>query len=217
MTTPYVTETVSPLNGGRERRDAHMDLARFATDFAKAIGGKLLPADGMDANTLRKLALGAEIISMSVPNYGPAAKMKVTFNISAPDVKHDERNFHDKAQKTDEATVSPDNRTIAAIVKDVKRRVIEANAPALAAQRAYAHTIREGRASIVEIANGFKKRFPGMDVRLNEKEQRATVYGGKGHYVDASIMSDGSVNVQRLGSMTLYKFERVMALLNKTK
>src|SRR4051794_32810735 len=112
MTTSYVTETVTPINGGRMRREATIDLARFAQDFATAIGGKLLPADDMDATARRTIALGTEIISLSVPHYVPAAKMKVTFNISAPDVKHDERNFHSKAHRTESATVSPDGRTM---------------------------------------------------------------------------------------------------------
>jgi hypothetical protein len=211
----YVTETVTPLNGGRERREGHVDLERFATNFAKAIGGRLIPADDMDAKTHRTITLGAEIISLSVPSYGPAAKMKVTFTIRAPDVKHDERNFHDKKHKTEEATVSPDSRTIEAIANDVKRRVIEASKPALAAQRAYAQDIRDSRASIVTIADSLKRRMPMLDVRVNEQERRASVYGGKGHYVDACLSADGSVNVQRLGSMSLVQFEAVMKLLNK--
>ena len=88
MKTLYVTETVTPINGGRVRREGHIDLARFAADFAKAIGGKLNPSDDtMAARDHRTVTLGDEIIRMSVPCYVPAAKLKVTFSISAPDVK----------------------------------------------------------------------------------------------------------------------------------
>jgi hypothetical protein len=193
------------------RIELRIDLVRFAADLAKQLAGTTA-AKGGYPDERQDIMVGTDQLHLSTDNH----KKRVHVSISAPDVKHGDRNIYDKAHKTESASVNPDGRTIERIAADIKRRVIEPSKEALRLQREHAKRMAEGRAAIVRLSAALKRRLPDLDVRTNEQEQRAAIYGGSnGHYLSATLSGDGTVAVERLGSMPMSKFERIVAILNE--
>jgi len=185
-----------------------IDLARFAADLAKALGGELQAA-GDYPNEVQTFRVGADLVCLHANNW----KRRVNVSISAPDVPHDERFArYDKSDRPESATVSPD-RPIATIARDVKRRVIDASQPALTLQRENAKANATRRAAIVVEADALKATCPMLDVKVNEREQRATIWGSGDHYLSATLSADGKVHVERIGSMDRATFQKIVALL----
>jgi hypothetical protein len=206
----YTIQTPCPYREGRF--DTKIDLPRFVADLARELGGELLPAPGEYPNERQQIKIGADVLTFGTDWQART----VTTYISAPDVPHDDRNFYDKTHKAAEASVRPDARPIAAIARDIKRRVIDASQNALALQRAYAVERARGRSNLLVDVEAFRRAFPAADVRVNERDRRATIYGGaQMHYVNATINGDSMVTIERLGSMNLATFERLMTLLNE--
>jgi hypothetical protein len=194
------------------RTEQQVDVATFARDLAKALGGALLPATE-DATSNRAIKIGPDVLAVRSNHY--ASKGRVTVSISAPDVKWDDRNTYDKTHRTEDATVNPEGRTIERIAADIKRRVIDASLPALALQRAHAAQLAQGRADIVARAADLKAALPGLDIRVNEKERRAGIFNGaSSHYLSGTLNADGSISLDRIGSMSTAKFLKIVAVLN---
>lgn len=213
----YIVEVPSRFGGRPEQK---IDLPRFAADLAQALDTLLTSVEvsfrrtAEYANERQTIQVGADHLNLSADNH----KRRVTASIAAPDVPWDDRNTYDRAHRTESATVNPDGRSIAVIAADVNRRVIEASQEALRLQREHSAKQVEGRASIVRLSAALKARLPGLDVRTNEKEQRAALYSGStGHYLAATLSRDATVSVERIGSMTLSQFERIVAILNDGK
>ena len=121
-------------------------------------------------------------------------------------------------QKTESATVNPDGRSIAAIAKDLKKRVIDANLAALDARRAYAAQQVKNRASIVTRAADLKAAYPKLDVRVNEREQNATIYSGpSAFYLSGRMNAQGRVSVDRFGDVSTETFLKILAVLESDK
>lgn len=216
MTDSYITTTIEH---GRERNV--IDLPRFAKDLAKALDNlltsvdvKLLPTTEYP-NERQTIRIGKDNLNLGADNY----KKRITASIAASDVTWDDRNTYDKSHRTETATVGPDgNRDIKTIARDLNRRVIDASQPALKLQREYAAKQQAGRAAIVIKANALKAKLPGLDIRTDEKAQRASIYGGSdGHYISATLNADGQVSIERIGSVSVEKFERIVAILNGGK
>jgi hypothetical protein len=208
MTTPYIVETDSKFGG---RTELKIDLPRFAVDLAKQLGGTVVPA-GDYPSEQQRIKVGADEVGLSANNW----KKFVHAYISAPDVKFDDRNNSDKAHRTESANVNPDGRSIEAVAKDIKRRVIDASQAALAAQRAYAAQRAVAGNNIVSAVAGLRKRVPGLQVNHKERELSAAIWSGSsGHYISATLSADSTVSVDRIGSMPLATFERLVALLNE--
>jgi hypothetical protein len=193
------------------RKELRIDLPRFAADLATQLTGTAANNGGYP-DERQDIMVGTDQLHLSADNH----KKRVHVSISAPEVKYDDRNTYDKTHKTESASVNPDGRTIERIAADIKRRVIEPSKDALRLQREYAVKMAEGRASIVRLSAALKARLPSLDVRTNEKEQRAAIYSGSnGHYLSATLSGDGTIAVERLGSMPMSKFERIVAILNE--
>lgn len=199
-----------------------LDIALFAADLTKALD-KLLPSvdvvkliadkpDDIDRNNRRSIQVGNDRIDLSANGY----KGKVHVYITAPDVPHGDWSTYDKEQRTVDATVSPDARSIEAIAKDINKRVIEANAPALAKRRAHAAQQKANRDGIAKHCADLKAAIPGLDIRLKDGEQRATFYGNGGFdgYLSGTINTDGSISLERL-SVSNSQFRKIAKLLSK--
>jgi hypothetical protein len=203
----YVSEYPSKFGGKSEKK---IDLPRFAADLAKALAAKLEP-EGEYPGERQAMRLGADVIELGADNW----KKRVRVSISAPDVKWGDWSTYDKAQQCESASINPDGRSIPAIAKDVKKRVIDANQPALAARRAYAAQQKQNRANIVKHADALKAAHPALNVRVFEDKQSAEIYTGSGgHYISANMDSDGRVNINRLGAVNAEQFAKIMAVLN---
>lgn len=203
-------------------RDRKIDLPRFAADLAKALDRlltsvevKLLTSDKptddnqwpMERQIIR---VGADHVSLSANTW----KKRICASIAAPDVSWDDRNTYASDHRTEDATVNPEGRKIEAIARDINRRVIEASQPALKLQREHAANMKARRVSIVAEADALRAKLPALCIRTHEKEQYATIYGGNGHYLSGRLDPGGNVSLDRIGSMSVATFERIVAILN---
>jgi hypothetical protein len=185
-----------------------INLERFAVDLAKELGGTLLPAD-VERKTYQKISIGPDVLEL----YANDWKQRVTASISAPDVAWGDWSTYDKAQRTDEASVNPDGRSIAAIAKDIKKRVIDANLPALAARRAYAEQQKQNRAGLAAKAQALAAACPTLSIKVNERDQVATIWSRSSVYLDGSMSPTGLVNIQRIGGVSTEAFVKILAIL----
>ncbi len=134
MTIPYMTVTPNE-RFPRNSPEVKIDLARFAADIAKILGGTVItPEEGETNSHYYGVKIGADRLGLYANNY----RQKIDASISAADVPHDLRNTYASDHKTESASVNPNGRTIERIAVDIKKRVIDASQPALALQRAYA-------------------------------------------------------------------------------
>lgn len=117
------------------RKEYEFETERFTRDLAAALGGEYLSSDCNRGS----IKLGAEELTIySLWN----GRGRVECSMYAPDVPHSDRNYYSADHKTAEATVSS-ARPIEKIAADIRRRVIEASAAALANQRMFAgHSLR---------------------------------------------------------------------------
>lgn len=208
----YTTETIE-----HSRKRVAVDLPRFAADFVAALGKiakdvKLVKAEEYP-NEHQAIMVGKDRLDLRSNTYALAGR--VNCYITAPDVPHGDYSSYDKAQKTVDASVNPDGRSIEAIARDIKKRVIDANLAALAARRAYAATQANNRASIVKHAAELKAAVPALDIRVNEREQRAAIYsnGSMAGYLSGTLHADGTVSLDRVSSISPKAFRKIMAAL----
>jgi hypothetical protein len=186
-----------------------IDMPRFAADIAKAIGGELLPP-GDYPHERQFIRVGKDKLDLAANTW----KKRVNVSIEAPDVAWGDWSTYDKTQRTESASVNPDGRSIAAIAKDLKKRVVEANQAALAARRAYAAQQKQNRADIVARAAALKAACPNLTVNVNEREQNATIYSGPSQlYLSGRLDSRGRVQLDRLDYMSIDAFKKIIAIL----
>jgi hypothetical protein len=184
-----------------------IDLPRFAADLAKEFGATVLPA-GDYPKERQIIRIGSDDLELNANTW----KQRVSASLSAPDVAWGDWSTYDKAQRTDSASVNPDGRSIAAIAKDIKKRVIDASQSALAARRAYAKQQQQNRADIVAKAQALGAACPALTIRVNERDQVATIYSSG---LDASLRPTGQVSIRNLGDVSTETFIKIVALLGK--
>jgi hypothetical protein len=57
-----------------------------------------------------------------------------------------------------------------------------------------------------------------LDIRVNEREQRAAIYSGpSNYYLSATMMSDGKVSIERIGAISVRTFRKLIAALEADK
>lgn len=205
----YVTTTVNQYN---KRKEHKIDLRAFAVALAEALGGVLQPEPDYPQER-QAIMVGADSVALSADNW----KARVHVYISAPDVKRDDRNHYNKAHKTQDATVNPDGRAIGLIAADIKRRVIDASQEALRLQREHATFLGLQRSALAASAAALQKAT-GLDIKVNEQDRRAAIWGGKNsHYLSATLHTDNTVAIERIGSVTAETFAAIVQLLNRDK
>lgn len=193
------------------RHETKIDLNRFVADLAKELGGKVCKDPERDFGDQSHIVLGTERLDFYANNYGSKGRVRVS--IWAPDVKHDERGHYNDKCKTVTATVNPNGRTMAAIAKDIKKRVVDGSQEALRLQREYAENVREGRADIKRHATKLQQST-GISVTVNESERSAAVYWNNGGlYVSGTLHADATVSIDRIGSIPVDRFEAMMFVL----
>jgi hypothetical protein len=184
-------------------------LCKALADQNRGVKVKLAPA-GDYPNEQQSIQFGADRLDLSFDSW----KRRINAYANAPEVAHGDWSTYDKAQRTDSASVSPDARPIESIAKDLWKRVIVANQPALAARRAYANQQKQNRSSIVKRAADLKAAWPMLDIRVNEREQSATIYSGPSKfYLDARLSPTGLVSIQRIGGVSTEIFGKILAAL----
>jgi hypothetical protein len=172
-------------HGGRiidERR-------QFAVDFAKELGGNVLMR--------RATAFTSSSAITSSSSAPTTTKSASTFRFSAQN-RHGVHGDQAPIKMTDSATINPEARPIASIAKDIRKRVIEANAPALAARRAYAAAKVKAASDLAGYAEQLRKAVPNL--RVEVKGETASV-SSTGLYLYARLESYGKVSIDRIESI----------------
>lgn len=216
-TVTYNTQTPPDARG---RTETKTDIRRFAADLARELGGELLPQkyDWSDANDrIAHIKLGNDELALHGNSYGD--KGRVSVSIDAPEINHDDRSSYDKSHKTESAKVNPDGRPIASIAKDIRKRVIDASAAALAAKRQYAADKIATRGGLDAQIAKLGKDIPGIQVsKRNASDLQASVSTyriNNGTYVDGRLNADGSVSIDRMSTVSPEQFRAIVAVLQK--
>jgi hypothetical protein len=179
-----------------------IDERRFAVDLAKELGGNVL----IDGHSVY-IIVGDNKLGIRADNH------KKRINVSIQCAEQAWGAWGSSAdQNADSATINPEARPIASIAKDIRKRVIEANAPALAARRAYAAAKVKAANDLAGYAEQLRKAVP--NIRVEVKGETASV-SSSGLYLYARLESYGKVSIDRIESIPVAKFARIMAILNE--
>ncbi|MEE9481783.1 MAG: hypothetical protein V3V87_02630 [Methylobacterium ajmalii] len=148
---------MTTISSGRQERPL-IDMPRFVADLCAAMGGDKPQNNDHRNNNTWTFALGENRIVV----YARWHEARVTARIEPTGIPEDDlaavRRF-----KTSEASFDPDARDIARIAADVKRRVVEASAEALANQRAEVVQRAEQRRAVNALAVDLESR--GFEVQ----------------------------------------------------
>lgn len=107
-------------------------------------------------------------------------------------------------------------RPIEAIAKDVRKRLIAANAEALKARREYYNSQISQQSDVANAKDAIAKRIGHLvTLRLNDRAETGS-FNVKGYYCHGRFDSN-SITIDRLGSVTLDQFEAILELLTATK
>lgn len=185
-----------------------IDLARFAADLCHALGGRdvvCLPGNIQRASFM----VGSDQVLLRVPL--DATRVEIT--LDTPDVSLRARHHSlDYAAKT--ANVSPDGRTIERIAADVRRRVIDASAEAMAKRRELAAMHADARA-IVSAAEP-RLRALGFEVKVSASGLSLAASQTVPRQVQAQATETGVV-ITQAADLTLDQFERIVAIINEDR
>lgn len=209
MTTSYEITVPSRLGGAPEKK---LDLQRFATDLAAAIGGEAKPFTGefdSDRYRIASIELGREVINLAAQDWG-ADKGKVHLSIYAGDVPSGPKGGQ---YATPRITVSP-GRPMAALARDVQRRLIDAAEPALAKQREYKAANDAFKLALADNAKRLERLVPGMRVSFVRDEPSAR-FDMAGAYLSGRVNADGTFTVDRMASINLETLAVIAAALTK--
>lgn len=196
---PYINAT--------EGRYRSIDVASFARDLAAELGGIARPFNPDYPRENQAIDLTDKTtLNIRADDY----KGRVNISISAADVPWNERPTYESGYATESATINPDGRPMAAIAKDVTKRVIQASADAIAKCREFASTRRNERADLAGMVAGLDGT--GISARIADDGLHASI-DVKGVHVAATMYPNGTVNVARLESMSLEKFRKIIEIL----
>lgn len=206
----YIETTVA--YGRTERK---LDMKAFLGDLAKALGGKVIAGtDSLDPMRI-KMPDGL-VLYFSNSTWRASGFDKVRVAATEP---ADARVPYNELPRGPEwnlpsASMSCE-RPMAALVKDIRRRVIEPSRAPLAKRRELLATIAARGRSLARVADYM--RATGVDARLKDGDRSGTFYMSE-PYVSGSFYDDGTVSIERLGSrFTVAKFEQLLFILKGRK
>ena len=215
MTNPYVT-----ISEKYNRPESVLDLHRFARDLAKLLKGKFVEQKTDDINERYvSIEIDGAVLSLT-KGWKKSELEKITVNIRPRDLRLDHNDTpRGQEYKTPEATVSTD-RPLDKIVADITRRVIEPGKAPIAKLHEHAATCAQQRDDLETTAARLRKDYPLLQVNIKTGERfSAQLYRNSNDepYLSGNVRSDGSVSIDRIGSLTAKQFERVMAALYPRK
>jgi hypothetical protein len=168
----YIVKTAARIGSGWETK---IDEQKFAADLARELGGKV--EQNSHQNESVYISIGNDKLFVRADNY----KKRINVSIACAEQEWNGYGMHDDKQKTDSATINPEARPIASIAKDIRKRVIEANAPALAARRAWVAAKAKAANDLVGYAEQLRKAVPNL--RVEVKGETASVWRNRPVYV----------------------------------
>jgi len=201
----YFTETKHA-----HRTDIEFDSKRFLGDITTALGG----ATDIDPEYQGGRFNLGELAIYIRAGYGAKAR-RVTISCGIAD-----RAIHQLAYAQGRVGEFPSisidtDRPLDAIVKDIRKRLIEAASEPLAQAKALAQKQANTASELKAHADRINSQFPGV-VTLpddNTKREAALYMNGGGCYLSGRLNSDGGIYVDRLGSVPAHKVEALLKLL----
>lgn len=186
-----------------------VDVTRFTTDLCQALGGKLVNDPERRAGASFILD-GAEISVHSIWN----ASDKVSLHIApSPRTWLGSNEPHGEEYKLPSIRVSVE-RPMAALAKDVKRRLIDPAQGPLAKRREHTAKIADNATKLKVTSERLRATHPSLDVRLErDATYNGTFYNRNGVYLNGRFDYNGSVTIDRIGSLSAEQFDAVMRVL----
>lgn len=199
------------------RTEHRLDARRFAEDLARAFGGTMIPeSEEYEKQSSGDFTMPADGVKIRVYRSYIHKAEQVGLYISATDVPRDvESSLYGDKYKLPSITVST-ARPLASLVKDIQRRLIDAAAPALAARRDMARQHAEAKTSMASAVAAMRRKFPDLRIEVNSKGTESTFYSSA-PYLAGRIYNDGSVTIDRMGSMPANQFAAVLRVLRESK
>lgn len=196
------------------RLEEVFDMARFAADLAAELKGKVINPSAAPLDSDRDaLEVDGVRLWLTVKSWGAGANSKVNVRACAP---YFEGKYHDHPHGPDykmpDAYVSA-SRPMAAIAKDVRRRVIEPAAAPIAKWLEHADMIAKRGGNLVEVAA--RLRTMGLEVRLDEGATRTGTfykYADGSNSVSGEFYPDGAVSIRHL-NLKLDMLESLVAAM----
>jgi hypothetical protein len=106
-------------------------------------------------------------------------------------------------------------RPVERLAADIKRRVIDAGADALANWREALEQERRRRSDLARTVKRIAAEIPAADVALTSDGESATFYLNNGSaYLSGTLYADGTLSVQRCGSIPADRLVAVVAALS---
>lgn len=200
------------------RTEYEIDLARFCEDLAPLLGGTVQHPDQERHNWREYIAVDGMLISASQPLYERNLnKVRVTLSVFPHDILHNDRPLTQGSwgakYRLPEITVAPD-RPLAAIAKDIKRRLIEPSRAPLAAIREYAAARAAERNSLANVCAEVERTFPGACKSQNGNDNYSATYYLNGH-MTLKVYASGNVQTERLPTLPLEKVKEIARIVGE--
>lgn len=188
-----------------------LNAERFARDLCEALG-----AGGYESEDFTAAAriYMAPLRLYLRQGYGAGAK-RVTISSGIADSEIHRRAYSRRSNfNFPEITVDPD-RPMAALAKDIRKRVIDASAGPLAAMLEAEKQASELASGVRQHAERIAAAFPTASVTIGDdtKTEAGFYLNHNGVYLSGRINSSGALYVDRLGTVPPDKLDALLALL----
>lgn len=192
------------------RKETQPDLERFARDLAPLIGGRF---EKTDSAWGAFIAIEGATVSVGKPAGSYRHCERVVLSIEATGIAHNDRPYYGRDDtKLPSITVSA-TRPIEAVAKEVKRRLIEPAQAPLAKRREYAANRVAERDKLTETVTQLRALYGEKAVSTKNGDGFTAHLWISEPYVAANVSADGRVSIERVQTVTLEKFNAIVALL----
>lgn len=176
----------------------------FATALAAELGAKTGEMEG-GTYVVGHIALGDLALHLNAEYGAKMGRVKVSIGYAGPYT-------YDRRISWPSITVDA-SRPLDKIAADVKRRVIEPAAAPLAQLREIEAALANGRAAVEAQAAKITKCYPFASVKVKTGEAQADLYMNRDVYLSGRLNANGSLYVDRLGTVPPERLSAVLAAL----
>lgn len=205
----YMSTVASTYIGGKP--ETRIDLRQLVIDVAKELGGKaVFDSDKMISDRHGKISISDDtVIEISANTWDK----RIVVGICLTDrVAWNDRPSGEE-YKTPSASMSPD-KSAEKLARDIKRRIIGQSAAPLQKMRDYIAMRGDQKGRLLKVVAELQKVHPLLSIRVADHGLSAELYlNTDGIYFSGSVSHDGSVSFQRVGSMDIGKFAKVIQIL----
>lgn len=198
------------------------DIARLTADLAAALGGKVVvnnDRDDIGDILLTDPEAGDLTLHVTAQTWSAAKANRIIISARVTGVAHEDNprtaGYTGDKFRMPSITVSGD-RSIFAIAKDVRRRVVEAAAEPATAIREYVRERHAGRDSLASHVANMKASFPEISFADGRGDNYSCPFSlwlekPSKFYLNGRLNSDGSINIDNMSSVDQKLFATLMA------